>query len=117
MGFVLDAILKKIIDSDITVNTNYTSDSIDIDNREDEFAIQIVYKEGSNVQMTFKLEVSLDGINFAPILEADQEIIDNEGVHIWDVSGSGVSFIRVRVEVVSGSIQIEKITYSSKRRH
>lgn len=35
MGFVLDAILKKImIDGPVTVSDGYTSEIIDIDNRE-----------------------------------------------------------------------------------
>ena len=117
MGFVLDAILKKIIDSDVDVVDTYESPSIDIDNREDDFSIEVTYENGNNVDMKLFLEVSLDGNNFATIAESQQGISDPSGTHIWDVSGSGVSFLRVKIEVTSGSILVNKIFYNAKRRH
>lgn len=117
MGFVLDGILKKNIDSDIDVNSEYLSPAIDIDNREDDFAVQLEYDNGNTVDMSLFLEVSLDGVNFSSILESEQVITDPSGSHIWDVSGSGVTYLRVKVEVRSGSITVNRISYSGKRRH
>lgn len=117
MGFVLDAILKKIIDSDFTVNTEYISPAIDIDNREDDFSVQLVYDNGSNVDMLLQLEVSTNGVDFSTINEANQNITDNSGSHIWDISGSGVTYLRVKVAVTTGSIDVSNIIYSAKRRH
>lgn len=117
MGFVLDAILKKEIDSNVDVVDTYESPAIDIDNREDDFAVEVSYENGSNVDMKLFLEVSLDGSNFSTITESQQTISDPSGTHIWDVSGSGVSFLRVKIEVTSGSILVNKIFYNAKRRH
>ena len=117
MGFVLDGILKKDIDSDIDVNDEYISPAIDIDNREDDFAVQVEYGNGNNVDMSLLLEVSVDGVNFSSILESEQVVTDPSGSHIWDVSGSGVTFLRVKIEVRSGSITVNKISYNGKRRH
>lgn len=118
MGFILDGILKKIVEQNKTVNTEYVSERIDIDNREDEFSIQVLYSNGNgSVDMVIKLEASVDGVNFSEITDSDQLITDDSGSHIYDVFGSGVIYIRVKIEVNSGSIDIDKILYSGKRRH
>ena len=119
MGQVLDGILKKIIEEDFIVSTEYVSDSFDIDNREQEFSIQVVYKDGEDVNMTIKLEVSVDGINFSEVTGSDQIITDPTGSHIYDIGGSGVIFMKVKIEVdpLSGPMTIDKIIYSGKRRH
>lgn len=117
MGQVLDGILKKTVEENFTVNTEYVSDRIDIDNREDEFSIQILYSNGINVDMVLKLEVSVDGENFSEVTDSDQTITDSAGSHIYDIAGSGVIFMRVKIEVNTGSIDVDKILYSARRRH
>jgi hypothetical protein len=117
MGFVLDGILKKIIDTNVDVNTTYSSPAIDIDDREDDFSVQVEYSDGTGVDMSLFLEVSLNGVNYSRIIESEQIIVDDSGSHIWDVSGSGVTYMRVGIEVRSGSINVNKILYSGKRRH
>lgn len=117
MGQVLDGILKKTIEEDFTVNTEYVSERVDIDNREEEFSIQLNYSNGVNVDMVIKLEASVDGENFSEITDSDQNITDSTGTHIYDIAGSGVIYIRVKIEVNTGSIDIDKLIYSGKRRH
>lgn len=117
MSFVLDGILKKIIDSDVTINSNYTSDKFDVDNREEEFAVQFIYDSGINVDMTLTLEGSVDGINFSEISDSSQVITDASGSHIWDIAGTGLIYLRVAVTVNTGSIDVSRILYTGKRRH
>lgn len=118
MGQVLDGILKKTVEQNYTVNTEYFSPAIDIDNREQEFSIQVLYSNGNgSVDMTIKLQASIDGENFSDVTDSNQDISDDQGSHIYDISGSGVIYMRVKIEVVSGSIDIDKILYSAKRRH
>lgn len=117
MGFVLDGILKKTIDSNVTINSNYVSDRLDVDNREEGFSIQLTYDSGVNVDMVLSLEGSVDGINFAPITDSTQVITDNTGSHVWDLAGTGVIYLRVAVAVNTGSIDVSEILYSAKRRH
>jgi len=117
MSQVLDGILKKTIEEDFTVNTEYVSERVDIDNREEEFSIQLNYSNGVNVDMVIKLEASVDGENFSEITDSDQNITDSTGTHIYDIAGSGVIYIRVKIEVNTGSIDIDKLIYSGKRRH
>jgi|11BtaG_2_1085332.scaffolds.fasta_scaffold02446_8 hypothetical protein len=117
MGQVLDGILKRTIEEDFTVNTEYLSEKVDIDNREDGFSVQINYSNGVNVDMVIKLEASVDGENFSEITDSDQNITDSTGTHIYDIPESGVIYIRVKIEVNSGSIDIDKLIYSGKRRH
>lgn len=117
MGQPLDGILKKIIDSNFTINTEYISDRFDIDNREAEFSIQFTYDSGINVDMALTLEGSIDGENFSELSDSEQLITDPSGTHIWDIIGTGVPFLRVRVQVTTGSIDVTEILYSGKRRH
>jgi hypothetical protein len=118
MGQVLDGILKKTIEENFTVNTEYLSERIDIDNREQEFSIQLNYSNGDgSVDMTIKLEASIDGENFSEITDSDQSITDDTGTHIYDIAGSGVIYLRVKIEVNAGSIDIDELLYSAKRRH
>lgn len=115
---VLDAFLKKdILIGPETINTNYESPSIDIDNREDEFGVLFSYENGASTNMTLWLQVSPDNQNWFDVVDSDQVITDVSGNHFWDVAGTGASFLRVRIEVTSGSIDISKISYSGKRRH
>lgn len=118
MPAILDAILKKdLLIGPQTINTNFESSYIDIDNREEEFGVLLSYENGSSVNMTLWLQYSPDSINWFDVTDSDQVITDSEGNHFWDISGTGASFLRVRVEVASGSIDINKISYSGKRRH
>lgn len=117
MSQVLDGILKKTIEENFTVNTEYVSERVDIDNREEEFSIQLNYSNGVNVDMVIKLEASVDGENFSEITDSDQNITDSTGTHIYDIAGSGVIYIRVKIEVNTGSIDIDKLIYSARRRH
>lgn len=117
MGFILDAILKKELDSNVDVVDTYASPSIDIDNREAEFAVSVEYSEGINVDMELFLEFSLDNKQFFRIEDSKQIITDDSGNHIWDVSGTGVSFLRVGIEVNGGSIKLDRVFYNAKRRH
>lgn len=113
---VLDTILlKDLISSPITVNTEYSSESIDVSFREDEFAIQLNWTNGLSVDMEIFLEASNDNINFAPM--TSQVIADEFGSHIFDVGFCGAVYVRIRIEVTSGSIDLTKISYRAKRRH
>ena len=114
----LDSILKKdIVLGPEPVNADYVSPSIDIDNREGEFGVLFSYENGTAVNMTLWLQVSPDNINWFDVVDSDQVITDATGNHFWDVGGTGGSFLRVRVDVTAGSIDISKIFFDGKRRH
>jgi hypothetical protein len=118
MSFILDAIrLKEILEGTETVNVEWTSPSFSLDDREDEFSIQINYNNGVAPNMSLILQVSSDNINFGDITESVQTISDTSGSHIWDVAGSGVLYARIKIAVSSGSIDVTRIFYAGKQRH
>lgn len=118
MSYVLDSIrLKEILEGTETVNVDWYSPSFSLDDREDEFSIQIIYGNGSTPNMSFILQISSDNVNFADITESVQTISDSEGSHIWDVAGSGALYARVKVVVAAGSIDVTRIFYAGKQRH
>lgn len=118
MGNVLDSILKKqIIEGPEAISADYESEAIDIDNREAEYAIQITYDNGLNVDMELSLEVSNNGTAWSTVTDSQQVITDATGNHIWDLAGSGTSYVRVKITVTTGSIDVQELLYVAKRRH
>lgn len=118
MGFILDNIrLKEILEGTETVNVEWVSPSVSLDDRENEFSIQINYENGSAPNMSFILQISSDNINFADITESVQAVSDPSGSHIWDIAGSGALYARVKIAVAAGSIDVTRIFYAGKQRH
>lgn len=114
----LDTILlEDLITSPTTVNTDYTSDVIDLTFREAEFSLQLDYDNGSSVNMDLYLEVSADGITFVTMPDSIQTVTDDDGTHLWDVAGTGASYLRVGITVTTGSMDVQKLIYRAKRRH
>lgn len=117
LGQPLDSILiQAVLEGPETISPSFESDIIRLDNREDEFSIQLDYDNGSAVNMTLSLEVSTDGVTFVPLASSSVNITDNTGTHIWDISGTGTNFMKVVIDG-TGSIDIQRILYSGKRRH
>lgn len=118
MGFILDSIIKKdILVGPETISSNYTTDSIDISGTEDDWAVTFIYDGGSSVNMSLFLQVSTDNMNWVDVGGSEQAITDDDGVHIWDIQGTGTTFTRVRIGVTGGSIDVQSISFTGKRRH
>lgn len=118
MGSVLDSILvEEFLDSPVTVNSTFVTRAIDISNREAECSIQTLYDNGTNVNMKILLEVSNDGVEYSTVIDSEQTIIDPQGSDIVDIFGTGVRYLRVKIEVISGSIDVQRILWTAKRRH
>jgi len=118
MPSVLDTILiEKIVNTPTTVSTDYQTPSIDISNREDEFAIQLDYDGGVNVDMEVSMAVSNDNVTFVPIIDSTHTITDPSGTSIFDVSGTGTNYLRIEITVTTGSIDVQQVLYKAKRRH
>ena len=118
MSFVLDSIrLKEILDGAETVNAEWFSPSFSLDNREDEFSIQINYDNGVSPNMSFILQVSSDNINFGDIIESTQAVSTTSGSHIWNIAGSGALYARIKIAVLAGSLDVTRIFYAGKQRH
>jgi hypothetical protein len=118
LGQILDTIRRvEVLSDPETVNVDWTSEAFSLDNREGEFSVFLAYEGGSTVEMTLSLQLSFDGINFSDVVETEQEIIDNDGTHLWDILGTGALFGRVKITVTSGSIDVTQIAYAGKQRH
>jgi hypothetical protein len=118
LGFILDAIrLKEVLDSTASVNFDWESPSFSLDNREGEFSVTVNYENGSNVSMNLILQISSDNINFADLTGTSQEIVDDSGMHIWDIQGSGALYARVSIRVSTGNIDVTRVFYSARQRH
>ena len=118
MGFILDSIrLKEILEATESVSLDWTSPSFSLDDREDEFSIQINYDNGISPNMSFVLQISSDNVNFADVTESVQAVSDAFGSHIWDIAGSGALYARIKIIVSSGSLDVTRILYAGKQRH
>lgn len=117
MGNVLDAIIKKIVIDNETINDDYESMIIDIDNREGAFSIQINYYDGVGpVDIDVTYQLSIDGVSFVTANQETFKIPDESGTALIDIAATGASYLRLKFTVNSGSIDATAI-YSGRRRH
>jgi hypothetical protein len=121
MGNQLDSILKRqLIVAPETINSDFISSIVDLDNREGEFSISIRYDNGVGLNMTTSIELSntpLDGNSW--VLLADSDLIQNDasGNIVYDLGGTGLSYLRVKIVVASGSCDLQSMLYVAKKRH
>ena len=118
MGFILDTLrVKEILENSETINVEWTSPSVSLDDREGEFSLMLTYENGVSPDMTLILQFSSDNIHFSDLIESYQGITGTSGSHIWDINGSGALYVRVKIVVNSGSIDVSRIFYAGKQRH
>lgn len=121
MGFVLDAILKKILMESVSVDSvePQYSDLIDVSGVEDAMSIQLEYSDGTGAPFgaTLSLEMTTNGQTFVQIPSSVQTVSDATGTHLWDIKDTGSVKLRVKVEVSDGSMTVNSVTFSGKRRH
>lgn len=118
MSFVLDSIRRKeLIESPESVSAEWYSPVVSLDDREGEFSVMLMYQNGVSPSMSLVLQISSDNVNFADVSESVQAVSDESGSHIWDVAGSGALYLRVKILVTSGSLEVARIIYAAKQRH
>ena len=118
IGAILDAVLKEqLIEGPETINATYVSEAIDIENREMEFSIQAVYENGVATDMIWALEVSNNGTSWSEVTDSQQAFSDPSGSIIYDLAGMGPTFVRLKVIVTAGTIDLTEILYIGRRRH
>jgi hypothetical protein len=123
MSFVLDKIRRKqILDSSETVNSDWNSPAFSLDDREGDFSVSLNYVNGNDVDMKIYFQVSNDNVNFGDVPDYDgiirpAVISDTSGTVIFDLPGSGTAYARLRVEVVTGSIDVTEMKYIGSQRH
>jgi len=121
MGFVLDSIIKLIVlDGPQSINSTFTSDVVDLDNREGEFSVTVSYDGGISLNMTTSIELSNTPENSGSWVQLeDSDLIqtDASGTIVYDIQGTGLSYMRIKIVVASGSCNLQSILYVAKRRH
>lgn len=115
MGFKLKSVHQNtpLFEDDISTTTNTTS--VCIGNYEGPFAIQVVWVNGLTLDVDISLEVSNNNRDWAPYTGSGQNITAASGSHMYDISESGVEFIRVVLTVNTGSAKFS-ILYNGKAR-
>ena len=115
MGNKLSSIYQPFVMKEVVVSSLSYSPSLDIGDFEGGFACQVVWHDGSSMDMKLKLECSLDKNNWSEITGSDQSITGTSGNHIWDVADINVEHVRVKIEVVSGTATFS-IHFNGKQR-
>lgn len=120
---VIDQIKKKqLLLSPETVNSDWAAPSVSLDDRVGAFSLSMKYENGSAVEMNVYIQLSNDDINFGDIEDNEGAVIkaqitDTDGVVLFDLEGSGAQYARIRVEVISGSIDVVEIKYVATQFH
>ena len=100
---------------EVGVTTSYTSETLDITRIVDEFSIQVNYANAASLDCDIIVEVSNDAVLFAPFDSKNKTEVGTAG-HLFDAAGTGAGYLRVRVEVNSGSLDITDIMFRGKKR-
>ena len=117
-GQPLDHIIKKIIDVTETISSDYQSEAFEIDRTEKGFACVLRLANGNgSVNMIFELEVSLNGNTYVPMADTDILFQDDDGTITYDILDTNMVYARIGVTVTSGSIELQTIKITGKRRH
>lgn len=117
---VLDQLRKQnLVPSPETVNTNWSTESASLDDRQGPFSLFIKYENGLSVNMVVQLEMSPTGESgdWAVVDDSERTITDSEGMVYYDVKDSGAQFIRISIVVTAGSIDVYEGEYSAFKAH
>ncbi len=119
MSGVLDSIVvTTMLEGPETVSTTLVTTSVDISGIEEALSVQVLWANGSgSPDVDYSLDVSMDNVNWINITETVSNQTDTSGSGLFDIATTGVSFVRVRVEVNSGQVDVSKIILKGKRRH
>lgn len=118
MSGVLDQIRKVVIvPTPETVTTDWATEAASLDDRDGAFSLYIKYANGSGVNMTVWLQMSVNGTDWANVPDTDEVITDNSGMVIYDVDGSGTQYVRIAIVVTAGSIDVTEGLYSASQWH
>lgn len=120
MGNMLDAILKfRMVEGPETADTSevHYSKVIDMSGVEENFAVQYTYDSAVDLDASISVEVSVNSQDFIEIPETVQTITDIDGTHLWDFQALGSNYIRIKTTVRQGSLDIQSVDFSGKRRH
>lgn len=115
---VIDQIRKRmLIEAPETVNADWNTLSQTLDDRTGPFVLFIKYENGSAVDMTVKVQISINEIDWTDIAETLVPITDNDGTVTYDIDGSGAQFVRIAVVVVGGSIDVTDARFIASQWH
>lgn len=89
--------------------SNATSAYFDLGGKID-FAIQVFFT-GTDLAGVLTLEASIDPANgWVKVLDSDQAVTSSAG-HIWNVTGAGYRYIRVKWVYTTGTGNIRSLIY------
>jgi hypothetical protein len=115
---VFDQIKKKqLLLAPETINTDWNSPSVSLDDRISAFSISVLYENGVGADLKVYVQLSNDDENFATIEESLALIVDSSGVVLFDLNGSGAQYARIFIEVTAGSIDVIEIKYVAVQAH
>jgi len=110
---VADLLKSLVLPVPVSSGAEFESASLDIDKTSGQFAIQVRTESGVAPSVKIIVEVSLDGVDYAEI--ASEVVTTEDNTAIFDfVNGSGASFLKVRTETTSGTLDITKILFKGK---
>ena len=85
-----------------TISSTTQTNTVDLGSIEGSFSVQVVWTNGTAVNMALTVELSNDSTNFVPITATSQTITSASGTHMFDMQ-TGAEFLRVAITVTGGS--------------
>lgn len=120
MSYNIDMIRRiDLISSPETINTDWSSPIVSLDNRFGPFSISFKYANGvaPNMNVYVQFSNTEESGDFASLVETLVNVSDASGNLIYDLNGAGTQYARIFVDVVSGSIDVTQIRYIAQQAH
>jgi len=103
----------------------YTSERIDLDKASGQFCAQVTVKNAIGAEFKIKAELSVDGEDFVLAFEEDLTILTGDIITaitdpsgytaLFDFSnGSGAGYLRLKVEMVAGTVDLTRVIFKAK---
>lgn len=117
---VLDYLRKgTLVPAPETINSDWASPAFSLDDRQGSFSLYVKYENGVTPSLKVRLQMSPtnEAGSWADVDDSEQEHTDDSGMAYFDVNGSGTEWVRIFIEVVSGSVDLTEGLFSAQKAH
>lgn len=107
------------IEAPETVNTDWYSPTISLDDRVGAFSISLKYVNGTSVDMKVFVAISNTGEEgtYGNIAESLVQITADSGTILFDSIDSGAAFCKIFIQVTGGSIDVTSVYFNGTQFH
>lgn len=106
---------KEILFQNETINSDYTSASVKVGTSIQNYVVSFTWDNGVGpVEMELRLEGSVDDVSYGVFTNYTVDLVETDGVIVFDVANSGMEWVRISIVHTSGTIDASCIKTMKK---